>query len=298
MNYRRLVRANLNVSEISFGCMSLGIDHAENQALIQDAFDAGVNYFDTADIYKNGFNEESVGRAIKPIRQELILASKVGNVPNDQERNWEWNPSKKYILQAAEKSLKRLGTDYIDIYQLHGGMIEDNWEETVDAFEILKEKGMIRHYGISSIRPNVIRRFANQTESVSNMIQYSLLDRRPEESALEVLSSAQVGVMVRGGLASGLLARKDSMSYLGYSIEDIDLLINKMKSFSIEKMSLAQAALKWILSNDAVTTAVVGIRNRQQLKGVLDTVHTPVLSTQSIEELSGLLKPNLYTNHR
>lgn len=298
MNYRRLIRANLNVSEISFGCMSLGVDHAENQALIQCAFDAGVNYFDTADIYKNGFNEESVGRAIKPIRQDIILATKVGNVPNDQERNWEWNPSKKYILQAAEKSLKRLGTDYIDIYQLHGGMIEDNWEETVDAFDILKDKGMIRHYGISSIRPNVIRRFANQTDSVSNMIQYNLLDRRPEESALEVLSSAKVGVMVRGGLAGGLLAGKDSRNYLEYSIEDIDILLNKMKSFSIEKMSLAQVALKWVLSNNAVTTAVVGIRNMQQLKGVLDTVDSPELSVQTIQALSDLLAPNLYTNHR
>lgn len=298
MNYRRLVRADLDVSEISFGCMSLGLDHAENQTLIQSAFDAGVNYFDTADIYKNGFNEVSVGRAIKSIRQEVILATKVGNVPNDQERNWEWNPSKKYILQAAEKSLKRLATDYIDIYQLHGGMIEDNWKETVEAFEILKEKGMIRHYGISSIRPNVIRRFANQTDSVSNMIQYSLLDRRPEESALAVLSSAKVGVMVRGGLAGGLLAGKDSISYLGYGVEDIDSLINKIESFSIEKISLAQVALKWILSNKAVTTAVVGIRNEQQLKGVLDTVDAPALSAEATQALSDLLKPNLYTKHR
>lgn len=298
MNYRRLIRANIDVSEISFGCMSLGIDHAENQALIQTAFDAGINYFDTADVYKNGFNEESVGRALKPIRDQVILVTKVGNVPNDQEKNWDWNPSKKYILTAAEKSLKQLGTDYIDIYQLHGGMIEDDWEETIEAFEILKGKGMIRHYGISSIRPNVIRRFTSQTGIVSNMIQYSLLDRRPEESALEVLSKQDVGVMVRGGFARGLLAGKDSSDYLGYSSEDIDLLLDKINSFSIEKMSLAQTSLKWILSNNCVTTAVVGIRNMSQLKDVLGATEVADLPAQAIHELSNLLKPNLYAKHR
>ncbi len=298
MNYRRLIRANLDISEISFGCMSLGLKHAENQALIQCAFDAGINYFDTADVYKNGFNEESVGRALKPIRQQVILATKVGNVPNEEGRNWEWNPSKNYILKAAEKSLKRLGTDYIDIYQLHGGMIEDDWEETIEAFEILKGKGMIRHYGISSIRPNVIRRFASQTGIVSNMIQYSLLDRRPEEAALAVLSDEKVGVMVRGGLAGGLLAGKDLSDYLGYSIEDIDILLGKMNSFSIEKMSLAQAAVKWVLSNNSITTAVVGIRNLEQLKDALGAVEAPELSVEAVRELSDLLKPNLYAKHR
>ncbi|OEK01568.1 oxidoreductase [Roseivirga sp. 4D4] len=298
MNFRRLKRANLDISEISFGCMSLGSNHVENESLIHTAFDGGVNYFDTADIYQNGFNEETVGKALKPIRQEVILATKVGNVPNVEGRNWEWNPSKSYILKAVEKSLKRLGTDYIDIYQLHGGMIEDNWEETIEAFDLLHERGLILHYGISSIRPNVIRRFVLQSEIVSNMMQYSLLDRRPEEEALEVLSKSDVGVMVRGGLAGGILAGKDSSDYLGYISEDVESLIDKIKVFSIEKMSLAQASLQWVLSNTAVTTAVVGIRNMHQLKDVLGTVNAPKLSPESIAELSGLLKPNVYTKHR
>jgi len=298
MNFRRLKRANLDISEISFGCMSLGYNHAENEALIHTAFDAGVNYFDTADIYQNGFNEETVGKALKSIRKKVILAAKVGNVPNAEGRNWDWNPSKSYILKAVEKSLKRLGTDYIDIYQLHGGMIEDNWEETIEAFDLLRERGLILHYGISSIRPNVIRRFARQSEVVSNMIQYSLLDRRPEEEALEVLSKADVGVMVRGGLAGGLLAGKGSSNYLDYISQDIDLLIDKIKVFSIEKMSLAQVSVQWLLSNPAVTTAVVGIRNMRQLKDVLGTVEAPNLSNESIAELSGLLTPNIYNKHR
>lgn len=159
--------------------MSLGTNHTENQALIHAAFDGGVNYFDTADIYQNGFNEETVGRALKPFRKRIYLASKVGNEPNTNEEGWNWNPSKSYILKAIDKSLKRLNTDYLDIYQLHGGTVEDNREEVIEAFEILKEKGKILHYGISSIRPNVIREYAANTAIVSNMLQYSLLDRRP-----------------------------------------------------------------------------------------------------------------------
>ena len=171
MNYRTLKRANLEVSEIGFGCMSLGYDHAENAKLLYAAKDAGISYFDTADIYQGGFNEESVGKALKSYRKDIILATKVGNQLRPDGKGWDWNPSKNYILKAIEKSLQRLRTDYIDLYQLHGGMIEDNWEEVIEAFEILKGQGKILHYGISSIRPNVIRRYAEQTSIVSNMMQ-------------------------------------------------------------------------------------------------------------------------------
>lgn len=298
MKYRELIKAGLRVSEISFGGMSLGTNHSENQTIIHKAFDAGINYFDTADIYKNGFNEQTVGRALKPIRKQVILATKVGNVPNDEERNWEWNPTKKYILQAVERSLKRLGTDYIDIYQLHGGMIEDDWEESVEAFEILKGQGKILHYGISSIRPNVIRRAAVETGVVSNMIQYSLLDRRSEETAFNVLSENQVGVMVRGVLARGYLAGKELSNYLNWTSEDIEPLINKMNSFSIEKMSLPQLAIQWVLARPEVTTVVAGVRNLHQLDDVLSTCDAPRLTVDQVSELGAVLAPNLYTSHR
>lgn len=298
MKYRKLLKTELAVSEISFGGMSLGLNHAENQALIHYAFDAGINYFDTADIYKNGFNEETVGKALKPIRKQVILATKVGNVPNDEERNWEWNPTKKYILEAADRSLKRLGTDYIDLYQLHGGMITDDWDESVEAFEILKGQGKILHYGISSIRPNVIRRAAAESGVVSNMIQYSLLDRRPEESALTVLADNQVGVMVRGVLARGFLANKTLSDYLNYSSKDIEPLIDKMKSFSIEKMSLAQLAIQWALARPEVTSVVAGVRNMRQLEDVMGTNEIPSMTADQVAELGAVLPPNHYTAHR
>lgn len=298
MRYRPLKRANIQLSEISFGCMSLETNHAENQALIHAAFDGGINYFDTADIYQNGFNEETVGRALKPFRKQIFLASKVGNEPNPTGVGWKWNPSKSYILKAIDKSLKRLNTDYLDIYQLHGGTIEDNMEEVIEAFEILKEQGKILHYGISSIRPNVIREYAANTAIVSNMLQYSLLDRRPEEEVLPLLRQSDIGVVVRGALAKGLLAQKDLSNYLDYSTQDIELLRNKMNLFSIEKMTNSQLALKWVLSNKSVTTVAVGIRAKEQLADALGVFETQELTDKEILELSNTLKPNGYSAHR
>lgn len=298
MKHRKLPKADLSISELGFGCMSLGDDLQENGRLLHHAFEAGINYFDTADIYQNGFNEETVGRALKPVRSQVVIATKVGNEPKPNGEGWKWNSSKSYILSAVEKSLKRLQTDYIDLYQLHGGTFEDPWEETVEAFEQLKEEGKIRHYGISSIRPNVIRRFATQTNAVNDMLQYSLLDRRPEEEVLSVLKENGLGVMVRGSLAKGILVNKRLSNYLNYTTQDIDLLIDKMNSFSIEKMSLAQLAIKWVLSRSEVSTVVVGIRKLHQLEDILGTESAPDLSNDQVYQLSQVLKPNRYTQHR
>ena len=116
-----------------------------------------------------------------PKRSEVILCTKVGNVWNPEGQGWHWDASKKHILQAVESSLSRLQTDHIDLYLLHGGTIEDPIDETIEAFELPKQQGKIKHYGISSIRPNVIREYVKRPCIVSVMRQYSLLDRRSEE---------------------------------------------------------------------------------------------------------------------
>ena len=298
MKYRLLKKANVQLSEIGFGCMSLGMNNVENEQLIRAAFDGGINYFDTADIYQNGFNEETVGRALRPIRSKVFLATKVGNRPRSNAEGWDWVPRKSYILEAVDKSLSRLDTDYIDLYQLHGGTIEDNREEVVEAFEFLKYQGKILHWGISSIRPNVVREYVKFSGFVSDMLQYSLLDRRPEEELLALLEKHEVGVVVRGALAKGFLANKDLSDYLDYSVEDIDLLRNKMGLFSIEKMTKSQVALKWLLAHSAVTSVVVGIRTMAQLNDVLGLYNSRELSTEEVRGLSEVLSPNFYKSHR
>ena len=298
MRYRLLHRAQIKLSEISFGGMSLGDNHKENANLLQAAFDGGINYFDTADIYQNGFNEETVGKGIWPFRKHIFLATKVGNEPKSNGTGWNWNPSKSYILKAVEGSLKRLQTDYIDLYQLHGGTIEDNREEVLETFEVLKQEGKILHYGISSIRPNVVREYAAHSNIVSDMLQYSLLDRRPEEQLLKLLSENGTGVLVRGVLAKGLLANKDSSDYLDYTIQDVELLRDKLNSFSIEKMTNSQVALKWVLANPAVTSLVLGIRTKAQLKDALAIYDSRNLTSDEVSQLAGILKPNFYSAHR
>ena len=140
-----------------------------------------------------------MGRAIKATRKDLkLLQPKVGNQWSAGGKNLEWNPRKEYILQAVEQTLRRLQTDYIDLYQLHGGTIADPIAETIDAFEILKKQGKIRYYGISSIRPDVIREYIRLSDMTSVMMQYGLLDRRPEETCLSLLQENNIGVLARG----------------------------------------------------------------------------------------------------
>jgi len=278
--------------------MSLGEDHATNERLIQEAIDGGINYFDTADLYQKGFNEESLGRAISTKRDKLIIATKVGNEWNSDGKTWRWNPRKSYILKAVDQSLKRLKTDYIDIYQLHGGTIEDPIEEVVEAFEVLKEKGKIRHYGLSSIRPIVAKEFLQYPGLVADMLQYSLLDRRAEEQLIPLLADAGVGVMARGVLAKGLLAGKRISNYLDYSSQRVELQLNKLISFSNEKIPLSSLSVQWVLSNKYITSAVVGFSTLVQLREMLSGYRQAPMEPKVYEALSSVLEVNRYENHR
>jgi len=213
MEYKPLGKSDLQVSRVSFGCMSLGENKLKNNDLLHTALNQGLNLFDTADLYGNGENEKTVGQAFKGIRNQVIISTKVGNEWRPDNSGWDWNPTKEYILQAVDKSLQRLQTDYIDLYQLHGGTLHDPIDNTIEAFERLQELGKIRYYGISSIRPNVIREYVNRSRIVSVMMQYSLLDRRSEETALNLLGENNIGVLARGSLAQGLLAGKPAKDY-------------------------------------------------------------------------------------
>jgi aryl-alcohol dehydrogenase-like predicted oxidoreductase len=191
-----------------------------------------------------------------------------------------------------------LKTDYIDIYQLHGGTLNDNWDEIVETFDLLKQKGKILHYGVSSIRPNVVRKIAGQPGWVSNMLQYGLLDRRPEEELLNLLHEKEVGVLVRGALAKGFLLNNKSSGYLNYSSQDVDLLKNKLELFSIEKSLRLRLVLGWVLNHKAVTSVVVGIRNSLQLTQLLEAMSLPRPEEKVYQKLSEVLPANCYTDHR
>lgn len=276
---------NIQISRIGFGCMSLGKNSKiESTNLLHRALDEGINYFDTADIYDNGENETLLGEALRPYRQRIVLATKVGNViKQGNAKEFDWDPSKAHILKSVEGSLKRLQTDYIDLYQLHGGKIEDPIDETIEAFEILKQQGKILNYGISSIRPNMIRKYVKHSNIVSVMMQYSLLDRRPEEEILGLLEKHNISVMVRGALAQGILAGKPAKEYLTYPIDTIDKIQQKLRSAANDRFTMQQLATNFVLNNKAVTSVIVGMRNENQLNDALNSLN-PVPS-EKIDQL-------------
>jgi aryl-alcohol dehydrogenase-like predicted oxidoreductase len=298
MEYKLLGKSDLNISRIGFGCMSLDPMNADAKNILQKALDGGINYFDTADMYHKGQNEMMLGYAFSGKREQVIIATKVGNQWRPDGSGWDWNPTKEHILVSVEQSLKRLQTDYIDLYQLHGGTLDDPMDDVIEAFESLVASGKIRYYGISSIRPNVIREYVKRSAIISVMMQYSLLDRRPEEEMLELLQATQVGVLARGTIAKGLLVSKTAEPYLVYSKEQVALAAAGIESLAGEKNLRLEIATQYVLHHPAVTSAVVGIRNEQQLQEVLALNQFTGTDLYQEEKLRNILPANKYTEHR
>jgi aryl-alcohol dehydrogenase-like predicted oxidoreductase len=298
MEYCLLGKSDLKISRLGFGCMSLDPKDPQGENILHMALNAGMNYFDTADLYNKGQNEMMLGRAFRDKRKELILATKVGNQWRIDGSGWDWNPSKKHILSSVDQSLERLQTDYIDLYQLHGGTIEDPIDDVIEAFEILKSAGKIRYYGISSIRPNVIREYIKRSSIISVMMQYSLLDRRPEEEMLSLLKENQIGVLARGSIAKGLLISKPAEHYLNYSAEQVSSAAATVKSVSDSMSDPLETCVHFVLENPAVSSAVIGIRTAAQLKEALAIRGADLLSKDQLEALRNMLHANKYVDHR
>ncbi|MEL6672757.1 MAG: aldo/keto reductase [Bacteroidota bacterium] len=296
MQYRFLGNTGLRVSELSLGCMSLGKEPAAAHQIIRLAHAEGINLFDTADLYDQGLNERIVGSGVAPFRKDILLASKVGNEWLPDGSTWRWNPRKDYIFSAIEKSLKRLGTDYLDLYQLHGGQLEDPWDEIIEAFERLKERGLIRYYGISSIRPNVIRKWTEIAGPSSLMTQYSLLDRRPEEANLKHLANTETGLIVRGAVAKGYLLGKAPKDYLGHTLEAVASGLEQMGSIT-EDVSLLSMALGYVLQEPAVSTIALGASRQAQLAESLSAYAQLPLSRDVYEALAEIFPAFRYEKH-
>lgn len=297
MNYRLLNNTGKKISAMGFGCMSLQPEAAAaNIRLIHKALDAGINYFDTADIYYDGINEIQVGKALQHNRTKAFIATKTGNEKKQNGDGYKWNPHKTYILKTVENSLRRLQTDYIDLYQLHGGTIDDPIDETIEAFELLQQQGKILHYGISSIRPNVIKEYIKHSKIVSVMMQYNLLDRRPEEEMLALLAKNNISVLARGPLAQGLLINKPAKEYLNHSVEDVAAAQALINGIATQQHTATAIAVGYVLHHAAVTSAVIGIRTEEQLDGLLN------LNTDMYEAMYESLKKSVfagvYEQHR
>ncbi|WP_336634251.1 aldo/keto reductase [Lysinibacillus fusiformis] len=299
MKKRKLGTSELFISEISLGGMSLSTDKEQAATIVDMAIDAGINYIDTADLYDLGANEEIIGAALGKRRQEIILATKVGNRWTEGVEGWQWDASPSYIKQALHASLKRLGTDYIDVYQLHGGTIEDGWDGIIDTFESLKKEGLIREYGISSIRPNVLQRFLPTSSAKSVMMQYSALDRRPEEW-FDFIANEGASVVTRGTVAKGLLTNswqqrlQRANGFNNYSSEELTTTLTNLAS---QYNDLHALALAFNLKESAIASTVIGASSQEQLAQTLSAYENMAAITH-FEAANTLTKNEQYVEHR
>ncbi|WP_217580657.1 aldo/keto reductase [Lysinibacillus sp. GbtcB16] len=299
MKKRKLGTSELFISEISLGGMSLSTDKEQGAPIVDMALDAGINYIDTADLYDLGANEEIIGAALGKRRQEIILATKVGNRWTEGVQGWQWDASPSYIKQALHASLKRLGTDYIDVYQLHGGTIEDDWDGIIDTFESLKREGLIREYGISSIRPNVLQRFLPTSSAKSVMMQYSALDRRPEEW-FDFIANEGASVVTRGTVAKGLLTnswQQRLQRVNGFNTYSSEELTTTLTNLASQYNDLHALALAFNLKESAIASTVIGASSQEQLAQTLSAYENTAAIT-NFEAANTLTKNEQYVEHR
>lgn len=299
MKKREIGKSGIFVSEIGLGCMSLPINLADAKNIVDAALESGITYFDTADLYDGGKNEEVLGHALKNKRDQIILATKAGNKLDETGENWTWDSSKKHIINAIKKSLQRLQTDYIDLYQLHGGTMDDNVFETIDAFESLKQEGVIRQYGISSIRPTVIKRFLENSSAISVMMQFNLLDRRPEEW-FPMIQENDASVITRGTIAKGFLTdegierSRRADGFVDYNGEELRRTIQELTNHATD---MHAAAIAFALQDQTVASALVGPRTTNQL---MDTIlaYEAGFPDEKVNELTALVKSSTFKEHR
>ncbi|MDU1273497.1 MAG: aldo/keto reductase [Staphylococcus epidermidis] len=298
---KNILKSGIEISELGLGCMSLGTDYKKAQPIIESAIDNGITYFDTADSYDQGVNEEIVGKALKKYqnRDDIVIGTKVGNRLTD-DGHMTWDPSKKHIKESVKGSLKRLGLNHLDLYQLHGGTIDDPLDETISAFDELKQEGYIRAYGISSIRPNVIDYYLKNSQIETLMSQFNLIDNRPE-SLINDVHDKQVKILARGPVFKGLLTSKSvdvidekfENGVLDYTQDELGSTIASIKEL---ESNLTALSFKYLTSHDAMGSIIVGASSVEQLEENVRNYYKEI-SLDQIKSARNRVKDIEYTQH-
>ena len=286
MEYVRFGSTGLKVSRICLGCMSYGkpterwpwaLDEEQSRPFIKRALELGINFFDIADVYSNGASEEVVGKALREFasRDEVVIATKVyfemGSKPNDR------GLSRKHILSSIDASLKRLGTDYVDLYQIHRWDYETPIEETLEALNDVVRAGKARYIGASSMYAWQFAKALYTSDLhgwarfVSMQPHYNLIYREEEREMLQLCQDQKIAVIPWSPLAKGRLARKpskeqnetlraqtDAIGKRFYSDEDLTIAQRVSDVAEARGLPMAQVALAWLLSKPVVTAPIVG----------------------------------------
>ena len=300
MNYRELADTGVFVSELCLGTMTFGgrgqiwemmggLDQKSVDGLVGGALDAGINFVDTANVYSTGESETMLGKALGNRRREIVLATKVrgrmGPGPN------QVGLSRLHILQEIEASLKRLGTDYVDLYQIHRFDLLTNIEDTLRTLDDLVRAGKVRYIGCSNLAAwQLMKALAVSREQGLERFRctqsyYSLAGRELEREMIPLLKDQGLGLLVWSPLAGGFLSGKftrnngdDAARRAKFDFPPV----NKEKGFDIldvakaiadrHSVSVAQIALAWILANSAVTSVIIGARKPSQLEDNLKAI--------------------------
>src|SRR5215207_2271063 len=311
MEYARLGHTGLMVSELCLGCMTFRreADEGDSREIVDRFLDAGGNFIDTADVYSKGLSEEITGRAIKEVRDDVVLATKVyfpmGEGPNDV------GLSRKHIMQGCEDSLRRLGTDFIDLYQVHCWDAVTPLEETLSALTDLVRSGKVRYVGASNFTGWQLMESVCVSEAqgferfVCLQPQYSLVERNIEREILPVCLEEGLGVIpwspLGGGFLSGKYRRGEEPpedSRIAGAVESMEehwerraternwAALDVVGRISEEtERSYAQISLNWLLRQNGVTAPIIGARTLEQLDDNLGASGWE-LSEEQVEALS------------
>jgi len=291
MKYRPLANTGVFVSELCLGAMTFGsqwemigaLGQKEADALVHRSLDEGINFFDTADVYSSGESEEILGRSLKGKRQDVVIATKVrGRMGSGAN---EVGLSRLHITQAAEASLKRLGTDYIDLYQIHRSDPETDIEETLIALTDLVRAGKVRYIGCSNLEAwELMKALGISRAQGLEMFKctqsyYSLAGRELESQTIPLIQDQGLGLLVWSPLAGGFLTGKftrenspEGVRRATFEFPPIDKeqgfdIVDVMRPISeTHDASVAQVALAWLLHKRAVTSVIIGARRMDQLE--------------------------------
>ena len=308
MKYTRLGRTGLQVSRLCLGTMTFGYqcDEKTSVGIMDRAFDGGVTFFDTADVYplgapagSQGRTEEFVGRWLQGRRDRIILATKCFGRSGPS--RWDQGNSRKHILDAVDASLRRLGTDYIDLYQLHGPDAETPIDETLRALEDVVRAGKVRYVGCSNFLAYQVARAVGRSEAMnvvrfdSVQPRYNLLFREIERELLPLCLEDGIGVIPYNPIAGGLLSGKHNQSAgpeegsrftLGtaadryqdrYWHEGMFETVEQLRPLAQSAgMSLPQMAVAWVMANPAITAPIIGASRSQQLDDTIKAAETPL----------------------
>lgn len=326
MQYANLGSTGVRVSRLCLGMMTYGskawrdwvLEYAEALPFVEAAIEGGINFFDTADVYSNGASEEVLGQALTELgidREDVVIATKCFNGTHDRQRN-RWGLSRKHIIAACDASLTRLGTDYIDLYQIHRFDYRTPIEETIDALSSLVHAGKVRYLGASSMFAWQMAKYLFTADAIGGerfvtmQNHYNLIYREEEREMIPLCADQGIGLIPWSPLARGYLTRtretlkdtvrsqSDDFAGMLYRRDsDLDIIDRNAELATELGVKPGQTALAWMLSKPGITAPIIGASKPEHLSEAIAAVNIE-LDGESIDRLEALYEPHAIAGHQ